>query len=166
MEIIAKNGFILNKKGTYEYAHMVNVPENEATQWVELEENEVVSEDIQLARASKIAEARAYGASDTVNSFYFNGLGLWLDPLDRNTALNVANGNTLAGVEYSTISGGGFSETLPTATAVQLLMALILYANDAQTVEEQHVTAINSLKTLDEINAYDVTSNYPSVLSF
>jgi hypothetical protein len=47
-----------------------------------------------------------------------------------------------------------------------MLGAVEVYASDALNVTEQHKAAINSLSSIEEVEAYDFTVGYPEKLIF
>ena len=52
------------------------------------------------------------------------------------------------------------------ATWKQMLVALEVYAGDAINVTEAHKAAIEALATIEDVEAYDFSANYPTKLSF
>ena len=47
-----------------------------------------------------------------------------------------------------------------------MLQALEIYALACYNVTEEHKAAVNALTTIEEVDAYDYTTDYPEKLSF
>ena len=61
---------------------------------------------------------------------------------------------------------GGVPFTYPVAAWQQMLNAVELYADTCQTVTEAHKAAVNALTTISEVEAFDITLDYPPKPSF
>ena len=114
------------------------------------------------AKASKIAELEAYDQSDSVDSFTINGQSMWLTVEERQQIATQISANEAVGRDNMTRWFGGHSFTFPLATWKQMLVALEVYAGDAINVTEAHKAAINALTTVEAVEGYDFTLNYPS----
>ncbi len=57
---------------------------------------------------------------------------------------------------------GGVPFEFPLATWKQMLVALEVYADDAINVTESHKAAVAQLETIEEVEAYDITADYPA----
>ena len=117
------------------------------------------------AKASKIAELEAYDASE-VNSFSVNGKDMWLDHDVRQQLRISLDALSQAGRETVTKWFDGQAYAFPTVVWFQMLTAVEVYASDALNVTEGHRAAIESLLTVEEVEAYDFASGYPEKLSF
>ena len=139
------------------------------TQWGFVEWIEPAPTPAQLlerAKASKIAEIEAYDQSDAVDSFTINGQSIWLTVEERQQIATQISANEAVGRDNMTRWFGGHSFTFPLATWKQMLVALEVYAGDAINVTEAHKAAIEALATIEDVEAYDFTANYPTKLSF
>ena len=121
---------------------------------------------LEIAKSEKIAEITAYDTSDAVNSFTLNGDTMWISRDDRVSTMNSTTILKNAGVETVTQWYGGKKYTLPCDTLIQMLSALEVYALQCYNVTEEHKAAINALTTIEEVDAYDYTTDYPEKLSF
>lgn len=121
---------------------------------------------LERAKASKIAELEAYDQSDAVDNFTINGNTMWLTVEERQQIATQITANEAAGRTDMTRWFGGNSFTFPLATWKQMLVALEVYAGDAINVTEAHKAAISQLTTVEEVEAYDFTTNYPTKPAF
>ena len=117
-----------------------------------------------LAKKAKIAEIAAYDTSSSVNGFMLNGLLVWLD---KATRVGLMNSTTIAkatGQETTTLWLGGAKLVVDCDKAIQLLSALEMYALECFNVTAAHKSAVAELKTIKEVEAFDVTADYPQQL--
>lgn len=123
-------------------------------------------EELERAKARKVAEIRLYDASAAVNSFTLNGKEAWLD---RETRMSLRNSTTIeqaAGKAESTLWLDGAAYTIPCATVLELLSALELYALECYNVTERHKAEACARTSAGAVEAYDVTEGYPERLAF
>lgn len=121
---------------------------------------------LKRAKQEKIAELEVYDQSDAVDSFTINGQSMWLTVEERQQIATQISANEAVGRDNMTRWFGGHSFTFPLATWKQMLVALEVYAGDAINVTEAHKAAIEALATIEDVEAYDFTANYPTKLSF
>lgn len=122
------------------------------------------SEKLEQAKVEKIAEITAYDTSSSVNGFMLNGLLVWLD---KATRVGLMNSTTIAkatGQETTTLWLGGLKLVVDCDKAIQLLSALEMYALECFNVTASHKAAVNELKTIGEVEAYDYKKGYPKML--
>lgn len=126
------------------------------------------AEDTPLSKQKRklINEIDAYDTSDEVNSFFLNGIKVWLN---KDTRVGLMNSLTIeknSGKEESTLWFNNIYITINCDAAIQMLSALELYALSCYNVTAQHRVAVQNLTTLDAAIAYDYTTGYPEKLSF
>lgn len=121
---------------------------------------------LERAKASKIAELEAYNVSDNVDSFTIDGQSMWLTVEERQQIATQISANEAVGRTSMTRWFNGHSFTFSIATWKQMLVALEVYCGDAINVTESHKAAIEAFTTVEEVEAYDFTVNYPSKLAF
>lgn len=123
-------------------------------------------ERLAQAKRQKIAELQAYNVSENVDSFTIDGQSMWLTVEERQQIATQISANEAVGRTSMTRWFGGHSFTFPIATWKQMLVALELYCGDALNITESHKAAINSLDTVEEVEAYDFKTGYPDRLTF
>lgn len=122
--------------------------------------------DLEKAKKDILQKIEDYDVSKEVNSFYLNGLQVWLD---KDTRVGLMNSLTIeknAGKEESTLWFNNICITINCDAAIQMLSALELYALSCYNATAQHKVAVQNLTTLDEVMNYDFTTGYPEKLNF
>ena len=126
----------------------------------------VPEDNLETHKMNKISEIEAYDISDNVNGFYLNETLVWLDKETRVGLVNTLNSAEIIGREAVNIWFSGMYITLPISQARQLLAVLEIYATDCYNTTEQHKVNVNALTTIEEVDNYDFTTNYPSKPEF
>lgn len=121
--------------------------------------------ELDRAIESKIVEIDAYDHSSSVNGFYYNSILMWLDKNTRSALVNTINSAELLGRDRIQIWHGDLSVDLELNEARQLLAALELYASECYSVTAQHKAQVRSMTNIDDINAFDITADYPVKLN-
>lgn len=122
------------------------------------------SEKLEQAKADKIAEITGYDTSDKVNGFILNGMTVWLDKATRVGLMNSTTIAKAAGQQTTTLWLGDIKLEVDCDKAIQLLSALEMYALECFNVTAAHKKAVSELKTIKEVEAFDVTADYPKQL--
>lgn len=123
--------------------------------------------DAQLLRQAKDAKTReieAYDTSTAVNGFKLNGTAFWLD---KATRVGLMNSTTIAknmGSETTDLWLGEVKLTIDCDKVIRLLGGIEMYALECFNVTARHKAEVNDLKTVAEVEAYDVTEGYPKQL--
>ena len=119
---------------------------------------------LEQAKVDKIAEIAAYDTSSSVNGFVLNGLLVWLDKATRVGLMNSTTIAKAAGQQTTTLWLGDVKLEVDCDKAIQLLSALEMYALECFNVTAAHKAAVTDLKTIKEVEAFDVTADYPKQL--
>lgn len=125
-------------------------------------EEELIAE----AKERKLAEIEAYDKSPEVNSFTIGEQEMWLTVEERQQLTTQLQIHQSVGREAMTKWFNGQEFTFQLSQWQQMLIALEIYAGDALNVTESHKAAVNALNSVDSINSYDYTTNYPDKLIF
>ena len=125
---------------------------------------EVPENKLQQAIEEKVAEIKAYDNSEAVNSFSLNGMSAWICREDRigtrrAIELDIENGKT-----ESEIWLNGFKLVVNSQLALKLLDAVGHYAYAAYNVTQAHMFTVKQLTSVEEVEKYDHTTNYPPKL--
>lgn len=123
-------------------------------------------ETLEGKKQEKIVEIEQYDTSDAVNGFYYNGQFMWLDRETRATLRNTIDSLKIMGRNELNIWYNELNITLNIEQAEYLLAALEVYATDCYNVTAQHKVFVNSLETIEEVNNFDITEDYPEMLRF
>lgn len=120
--------------------------------------------ELAYAIRSKVAEIEAYDTSSKVNGFTLNDMTVWLDKATRVGLMNSTTIAKAAGQETTTLWLGEVKLEVECDKAIQLLSALEMYALECFNVTAAHKKAVSELKTIKEVEAFDVTADYPKQL--
>ena len=120
--------------------------------------------ELAYAIRSKVAEIEAYDTSDKVNGFILNGMTVWLDKATRVGLMNSTTIAKASGQQTTTLWLGDVKLEVDCDKAIQLLSALEMYALECFNVTAAHKAAVAELKTIKEVEAFDVTADYPKQL--
>ena len=119
---------------------------------------------LEQAKVDKIAEIAAYDTSDKVNGFILNGQIVWLDKATRVGLMNSTTIERDLGQETTELWLGEHNLIIKCDLAIQLLQQLEVYALKCFNVTATHKKEVNNLSTIEEINSYDITKDYPEKL--
>lgn len=114
----------------------------------------------------KVSEIDAYDISSEVNGFSINGIDGWLDRDTRTSLMNTVNIEKSAGMSETTLWFGTNSLVLPCDVVMGMLAQLEMYAHQCYNVTQRHKFEVMNLETIEEVNEYDITADYPAKLSF
>ena len=117
-----------------------------------------------LAKKAKIAEIAAYDTSSSVNGFTLNGLLVWLDKATRVGLMNSTTIAKTAGQETTDLWMGDVKLTIPCDTVIKLLSAIEMYALECFNTTARHKAEVAELKTVEEVEKYDIKEGYPKQL--
>lgn len=134
------------------------------TEYVEPEPT--AEELLERAKQEKLWEIEEYDRSENVNSFFLGEQQMWLTVEERQQIATQISANEAIGREYMTKWFGGNEYTFPIAQWKQMLVALEVYAGDALNVTEAHKAAVQAMDNIEDIEAYDITLEYPEKLTF
>lgn len=123
-------------------------------------------ENLAEIKSRKLLEIAEYDKSDNVESFTINGNQMWLDHTFRQQIRTSADAYTALGMETMTKVFNGQEFTFAISMWIQMLNALEVYAAEALNTTERHKNAVRNLNTVQEVEAYDITSGYPEKLNF
>lgn len=121
---------------------------------------------LEKAKKDKLKEIDEYDTSVAVNSFYLNGLQVWLD---KDTRVGLMNSLTIekeAGKQESTLWFNNLCVVVKCDAAIQMLSSLELYALECYNKTAEHKVAVSGLSSTQEVEDYDYTIGYPEKLNF
>ena len=122
--------------------------------------------NISIVKTNKLNELIVFDKSKEVNSFFIGETQAWID---RDTRVSLMNSTQIlknAGQENTTLWLNDLPITISCDILIQMLGTLEIYALQCYNITEQHKSNINKLETIEEINSYDYTKNYPEKLIF
>ena len=122
--------------------------------------------DLEVEMKKVLKAIDDFDVSPEVNSFFLNGLQVWLDKATRVGLMNSLTIEKASGKEISTLWFGNLKLDVDTDAAIQMLSALELYALECYNKTAEHKVNISSLKSVGAISRYDYTEGYPNKLKF
>ena len=132
----------------------------------EIYERPIYTPTLEDVKRNKVDEILAYDNSSEINEFSIGGVPMWLDKATRAGLLLRFEAEGKVGREQTTLWNEGVSYTLPLADAMQMLIALELYASECYDNTQRHLAEVSKLETIAEVEAYDYTIGYPAKLAF
>lgn len=121
--------------------------------------------DLEIAKIKKLEEIDSYDCSKEVNSFYLNGVQVWLDKATRVGLMNSLTIEKECGKQISTLWFENTKLDINTDAAIQMLSALELYALECYNKTAEHKVAVQALESIEEVENYDYTVGYPDKLN-
>lgn len=121
---------------------------------------------LERAKRRKVSEIHEYGESDAVDEFSVNGIDMWLDKATRAGLMLRFQAEQAAGAYSTTLWHNGIQFPLPLGSAIQMLYALEIYASKCYDNTQRHMSEVQKLNTIEEVESYDYTTGYPEKLTF
>lgn len=121
---------------------------------------------IDAYRKMKKEEILAYDSSEEVNQFSIQEHGVWLDKATRAGLMLRFQAEQAIGRPTTTLWYEGSMFELPLDSAMQMLLAIEVYASECYDNTQRHLSEVGKLNTKEEIEAYDYRSGYPQQLEF
>lgn len=122
--------------------------------------------ELDKAKKEVISKINGYDVSPEVNSFFLNGLQVWLNKDTRVGLMNSLAIEKASGKEESTLWFNNVCVVVKCDAAIQMLSSLELYALECYNKTSEHRVNVEALDTADKVLAYDYTVGYPTKLSF
>lgn len=125
-----------------------------------------VEQKFNKAKNTLKSTIKKYDSSDAVNQFTINGKQMWLTYSQRQQLKTSVEAYNATGVETVTKWFDGQEYTFPVDTWLNMLARLEVYAGEAKNVTDAHIAAVDSLNTIQEVEAFNYTAGYPQKLVF
>lgn len=116
------------------------------------------------AKEAKVQEIERYDTSDKVNGFKLNGTVFWLD---KATRVGLMNSTTIAknmGSETTDLWLDEVKLTIDCDKVIRLLGGIEMYALECFNTTARHKAEVAELKTVEEVEKYDIKEGYPKQL--
>ena len=117
---------------------------------------------LENAIKAKLEEITKYDVSSAVNGFYYQGSEYWLDKATRVGLMNSTRILKESGQTSTTLWFNNMCLTLPVDDVIDKLSALEQYALSCYNVTASHKIAVQALTTIEAVDNYDITADYPS----
>ena len=129
---------------------------------------EIITEEqlLEEAKIILISKISLYNNSENVNSFTVNGHSIWLNVQKRQQLLAQINAYEFMNKQSMTKWYEGIEFTFTIPQWKQMFAALEVYCGEALNTTEQHKENVKALNTIEELEYYNYTTNYPEKLNF
>ena len=117
-------------------------------------------------RKRKKDEILRYDSSEEVNAFYMQGERMWLDKSTRAGLMLRLQAEQTMGKAETTLWYGANQYSLPIGMAMQMLLAIEIYASECYDNTQRHIAAVDLLESKEAIESYDYRVGYPNKLEF
>ena len=121
---------------------------------------------VDAAKAYVEAEITAYDQSENVNQLSVNGIGVWFGPDERAKIKQGVESCKSTGRETYDVAWNGLRISVACDNALAILAQIEVYALDCLNVTAKHKAAVEALTEMEDVLAYDYTTEYPEKLSF
>jgi CO dehydrogenase/acetyl-CoA synthase gamma subunit (corrinoid Fe-S protein) len=131
-----------------------------------LTSTDVVDNSLTEAIEKKLKEITDYDNSDAVNSFTYNNIPLWFSAEVRAGFKNSIESASLLGETTISIPTTAGVINLPLNDAKIMLAKIQRYADACYLVTMQHKQQVSKLSSVTDVEAFDITKDYPTKLAF
>lgn len=121
---------------------------------------------LENAIKAKLEEITKYDVSTNVNGFLYNGNTYWLD---KDTRVGLMNSTKIlkdTGETTTTLWLDDLHVTFSVDDLIQMLSDLEVYALTCYNITAQHKATVRGLATIEEVENFDITADYPQKLDF
>lgn len=126
----------------------------------------IIERTLEDAKMEMKTTIEKYDSSPSVNSFYIQGMEVWLDKATR-TGLKLRFEAEKAKEQTDTVLWyNGMQFPLIVQLAIEMLYAIEIYASMCYDNTQKHLAEIDKLESIEEIDKYDYTTGYPEKLNF
>ena len=125
-----------------------------------------VPKTLDKIREEKIDEILQYDSSDNVNRFYFGEYPMWLDKATRVGLKLRFEAELENAMTETTLWYNGIPFQLNLDVAMKMLHSIELYASACYDATQRHISIIEKINSIEELEAYDYTKGYPEKLRF
>lgn len=118
------------------------------------------------AKRNLINEIEDYDSSNEVNIFYIQDMPVWLDKATRAGLKLRFDAEIAMGKVETTLWYENMQFPLLLENAIKMLYAIEVYASACYDNTQAHLTVVEGLQMLDDINEYNYREGYPEKLRF
>lgn len=122
----------------------------------------VKAPSLENTRKKVLFDAENYFRSTAVLGFYFNGKLTWISSDDRVKLREMLESLKRQGCVDREVRFEGYR--IPVETALDYLDALSVYTFDCYTTYQDHLEVIKDIETIEGLESYDFTTDYPEQL--
>lgn len=131
-----------------------------------IKQYDIIYLPIETLKEVKLKELADYDISEDINGFILNDKTAWFDKDTRAALSTSIESASLLGETTITFVVNDKEFSIDISTAKQMLAAVQRYADKCFLITEAHKRAIKGLTEAEEIINYDVTTGYPTKVTF
>ena len=120
---------------------------------------------LEQAKREKLHDIAVLDTSSAVNGFKLNGTVVWLDKATRVGLMNSTEITKNRGGKTTDLWLGEVKLTLDCDKVIELLGGIEMYALECYNTTARHKAEVQELKTVKEVEAYDIKEGYPEQLT-
>lgn len=154
MQIFNPTDEMILEDGWVEYINTVNIP------------TPTDDEILERYRSDKIDDIIKYDSSTEVNEFFLGETSIWLDKATRAGLKLRFEAEISLGKDTTTLWYDNIQYTLNLNNAIQMLLAIELYASICYDNTQSHIANVKVLENIEDIKNYDYQTGYPEKLRF
>lgn len=124
------------------------------------------ADDLESWKAIRAIQIKGYDQSELVNGFQLGPRSMWLDKATRVGLVNSVTIEKNAGRKETTLWYGSDKLQLDVDDAISMLSQLELYALECYNVTARHLAAIENAETIEVLKDFDISADYPKMLTF
>lgn len=154
MQIFNPTEEMILEDGWVEYISSVNIP------------TPTDEEIFERYLSDKIEEIMKYDSSSEVNEFFLGETSIWLDKATRAGLKLRFEAEISMGKDNTTLWYDNIQYSLGLNQAIQMLLAIELYASACYDNTQAHIANVKFLENIEDIRQYDYRTGYPEKLKF
>lgn len=118
------------------------------------------------AKDIKLSEIESYDESSEVNGIIVNGSRVWI-PADKRAILKTSvDAYKALGIETITKVWEGVEYTVTADEWLFMIAKVEVYASECYNTTARHKAAVEALDNIEDVEAFDITADYPEMLEF
>lgn len=118
------------------------------------------------AKDIKFSEIESYDESPNVNGIIVNGSQVWI-PADKRAILKTSvDAYKALGIKTITKVWEGVEYTATADEWLLMIAKVEVYASECYNTTARHKAAVEALDNIEDVEAFDITSDYPQMLEF
>lgn len=121
---------------------------------------------LEEAKENKLAEIDGYNESDNVNGFIVNGIQTWIPRELRANFKTSIDSYIALGIPTMTKIWEGVEYTTTPQNWLQMYYVVEYYASECQNVTDRHKITVNAMDSVEDIEEFDTTADYPEMPVF
>jgi hypothetical protein len=133
---------------------------------MKIQEEKIEERTLEVAKNEMRELILNYGSSIYVDVFYFNNSSMWLDKSTRASLKLRLDAEKQKNETQTTLWYNGSSISLSVDEAMSMLYDLEIYASKCYDNTQSQLAQIDSLETIESVDAFDYCSGYPEALNF